>query len=139
MNRYLQCIISCVLIVLFSSLIVLYAQDQSNSEVLTVLSEELLKTQLDVWEEGEVIVTYLEAPAGFEIKRHYHPGEEFAYVIEGSGTTWFEDKPEVVVSKGDIVKIPYKAVHTFIPGPDGVKVLVFRVHKQGEPIRIIVE
>ena len=139
MKRYIQYIINSVLFVLLASLTSSFAQDKSSSEVLAVLSEELLNTQLDVWEEGEVIVTYLEAPAGFEIKKHYHPGEEFAYVIEGSGTAWFEDKPEIVVSKGDIIKIPYKAVHTFIPGPNGAKVLVFRVHKQGEPIRIIVE
>ena len=135
----MQYIINSVLFVLFASLTASFAQDKSSSEVLAVLSEELLKTQLDVWEEGEVIVTYLEAPAGFEIKRHYHPGEEFAYVIEGSGIAWFKDKPEIEVSKGDIIKIPYKEVHTFIPGPNGAKVLVFRVHKQGEPVRIIVE
>ncbi|MEJ2194999.1 MAG: cupin domain-containing protein [Ignavibacteriaceae bacterium] len=139
MNRYLQYITNSLLLVLFSSIIVSFAQDKSSSKVLSVLSKELLNTQLDVWKDGQVIVNYIEAPAGYEMKRHYHPGEEIAYIIEGSGTTWFEDKPEVVVSKGDIIKIPFKAVHTFIPGPDGVKVLVFRLHKKGEPIRIIVE
>jgi quercetin dioxygenase-like cupin family protein len=99
----------------------------------------LLKTQLEVWEHGEIIVSYVKAPTGYEIKKHYHPGEEFVYVMAGSGTAWFKDKPEVEVSKGEILKIPHKAVHTMFPGPDGIKVLLFRVHREGEPLRINVE
>jgi quercetin dioxygenase-like cupin family protein len=114
-------------------------QDKSTEKDLTILAKELLKTQLDVWEDGEIIVSYVEAPAGYELKKHYHPGEEFGYVIEGSGTVWFKDMPEIIVNKGEIVKIPLEAVHTMIPGPDGIKILVFRIHKEGEPLRINVE
>ena len=139
MNLYLRCFIISVLLVLYSSIATTFGQDKSTEKDLTLVAKELLKSQLDIWEEGEVIVSYVEAPAGYELKKHYHPGEEFAYVLEGSGTTWFEDAPEVEVSKGEIMKIPHKAVHTFIPGPEGVKVLVFRVHKEGKPLRINVE
>ena len=139
MNHYLQCIVTSVLLVLSSSLVESFGQDKSIEKDLTIVAKELLKTQLDVWEDGEVIISYVEAPAGYEIKKHYHPGEEFAYVLEGSGTAWFEDKPEVVVSKGEILKIPHKSIHTMFPGPDGIKVLVFRVHKEGEPLRINIE
>jgi len=139
MNRYLQCINTSFLLVIFVLIAAAFGQDKSSEKDLTIVAKELLKTQLDVWEDGEVIISYVEAPAGYEIKKHYHPGEEFAYVIEGSGTAWFEDKPEVVVNKGEILKIPHKAVHTMFPGPDGIKVLVFRLHKEGEPLRINIE
>ena len=139
MNRYLQCIITSVLLVLFSSTVTSFGQDKSTERDLTLIAKELLKSQLEIWEDGEVIISYVEVPAGNELKKHYHPGEEFAYVIEGSGTAWFEDMPDVVVNKGEIVKIPLKAVHTMIPGPDGIKALIFRVHKKGEPLRINVE
>ena len=139
MNRYFQLFIATILLVLFSSLAESFGQDKTTGKDLTLIAKELLKTQLDIWEEGEVIVSYVEAPAGYELKKHYHPGEEFAYVIEGSATVWFKDRPEVEVKKGEVAKVPFEAVHTMIPGPDGIKVLVFRIHKEGEPLRINVE
>ncbi len=139
MNRYHQFFIISVLLVLFSSIVTSFGQDKSTEKDLTLVAKELLKTQLEIWEDGEIIISYVEAPAGYELKKHYHPGEEFGYVIEGSGTAWFEDMPEVVVNKGEIVKIPLEAVHTMIPGPDGIIALIFRIHKKGEPLRINVE
>ena len=139
MNRYLQCIITSVLLVLFSSIVTSFGQEKSTEKDLTLVAKELLKSQLEIWEDGEVIISYVEVPAGYELKKHYHPGEEFAYVIEGSGTVWFEDIPDVVVNKDEILKIPLGAVHTMIPGPDGIIALVFRVHKKGEPLCINVE
>jgi quercetin dioxygenase-like cupin family protein len=139
MNRYHQFFIVAVLLVLFSSGITSFGQEKSTEKDLTIMAKELLKTQLDIWEDGEVIVSYVEAPAGYELNKHYHPGEEFGYVLEGSATVWFKDMPEVVLNKGEIAKIPFEAVHTMIPGPDGIKILVFRIHKEGEPLRINVE
>jgi quercetin dioxygenase-like cupin family protein len=139
MNRYHQFFIAVVLLALLSSSVKLFGQDKTSEKDLTIVAKELLKTQLDIWEDGEVIVSYVEAPAGYELKKHYHPGEEFGYVIEGSATVWFKDMPEIVLNKGEIAKIPLEAVHTMIPGPDGIKILVFRVHKKGEPLRINVE
>jgi quercetin dioxygenase-like cupin family protein len=139
MNYYLKCFFTLVLLASLLPIVELFAQDKSSEKNLNIIAKELLKTQLEVWEDGEIIVSYVEAPAGYEIKKHYHPGEEFVYVMEGSGTAWFEDMPELIVNKGEILKIPLKAVHTMFPGPNGIKVLVFRVHKEGEPLRINVE
>ena len=139
MNRYHQFFITSIMLVLFSLIVTSFGPDKSNEEDHTLVVKELLNSQLEIWEDGEIIISYVEVPAGYELKKHYHPGEEFAYVIEGSGTTWFEDMPEVVVNKGEIVKIPLRAVHTMIPGPDGIKALIFRIHKEGEPLRINVE
>ena len=43
------------------------------------------------------------------------------------------------MKKGDVVKVPLKKVHTAITGDEGATVLVFRVHEQGEPERVLVE
>ena len=139
MNRYHQFFIIAVLLVLFSFGVASFGQDKSIKQDLSIVAKELLKTQLDIWQDGEVIVSYVEAPAGYELKKHYHPGEEFGYVIEGSGTVWFKDMPEVEVKKGEIVQVPLETVHTLIPGSDGIRILVFRVHKEGKPLRINVE
>jgi mannose-6-phosphate isomerase-like protein (cupin superfamily) len=69
-----------------------------------------------------VIISYVEAPDGFEFNKHYHPEEEFLYVMEDSGIVLFKDKSKVEVTKGEVLNIPYEAVHTMLPGPDGIKV-----------------
>ncbi len=139
MNNYLLKPLVYVLVILILSVFVSFGQNNRSDDEHPAVIKELLKTQLEVWNEGEVIVTYFEVPAVYKLKKHYHPGEEFAYIIEGSGTVWFKNMPEVKVKKGEIVKIPLNEVHTVIPGPDGMKGLVFRVHEKGEPLRINVE
>jgi len=139
MSNYLLKPLDYVLVILISSVFVSFGQNNKSDDEHSVVIKELLKTQLEVWNEGEVIVTYFEVPAGYKLKKHYHPGEEFAYIIDGSGTVWFKNMPEVKVKEGEIVKIPLNEVHTVIPGPDGMNGLVFRVHKKGEPLRINVE
>ncbi len=63
MNRYHQFFIISVLLVLFSSIVTSFGQDKSTEKDLTLVAKELLKTQLEIWEDGEIIVSYVEAPA----------------------------------------------------------------------------
>lgn len=100
---------------------------------------DLFHQPLEVWEDGEAIVTRFDLPAGFELPKHTHPGEEFVYVIEGSATAVVEGQPETVVEAGEAYWIPDGRVHTAIPGPNGVEGIVFRIHRRGEPIRTDVE
>jgi quercetin dioxygenase-like cupin family protein len=111
----------------------LFGQEPEASSV------DLFHQPLEVWTEGEVIVTRFDLPAGFDLPRHTHPGEEVVYILEGSATAVVEDEPDTVVEAGEAYWIPYGRVHTAVPGPDGVKGLVFRVHREGEPIRTDVE
>jgi hypothetical protein len=46
--------------------------------------ETLLKTKLAGVEGTEVIVSRVSFPPNTSLPKHWHPGEEFAYVIEGS-------------------------------------------------------
>ncbi|NKB68486.1 MAG: cupin domain-containing protein [Candidatus Latescibacteria bacterium] len=96
----------------------------------------LLRTELQLAEGVEVIVSMVEIPPNSQLPRHYHPGEEFVYILEGSGTLWQKDKADTPLQQGDIFKIPLKQVHTAKTGADSVKALVFRIHKKGEPERI---
>ena len=99
----------------------------------------LMRTALEVWEGGEVIVSYVEIPPDTVLPKHYHPGEEFYYILEGSAVLWQKDKPDTLLKKGDVFKVPLKQVHTAITKKEGVKGLVFRVHEKGKPIRVNVE
>lgn len=101
--------------------------------------ETLLKTQLEGVEGTEVIVSKVHIPANTSLRKHWHPGEEFVYILEGSVTLWQEGKDNITGKKGEVIKIPLKQIHTGITGDEGADVLVFRVHEKGKPERVIVE
>ena len=101
--------------------------------------DNLMNEKLELVENTEVVVTYLEIPANTTLPKHWHPGEEFVYVLEGSVTVWQKDKPDIVLNKGDVYKVPLKQVHTAMTSDTGVKGIVFRVHEEGQPARFKAE
>ena len=101
--------------------------------------ETLLEAVLEGVDGTEVIVSRVTIPPNTSLPKHWHPGEEFAYVLEGTVVLWQEGKDELVGKKGDAMKVPLKQVHTAITREEGATVLVFRVHEQGEPERVPVE
>lgn len=121
------------------------AQESAQSEAAAaeIAGEPKLETLLSAELEGvegiEVIVSRVTVPPNTALPKHWHPGEEFAYVLEGSGSLWQEGKEDVPVKQGDAVKIPLKQVHTAITGDEGATFLVFRVHEKGKPERVPVE
>lgn len=112
--------------------------DKSSGESGPVL-ETLLKTVLEGVSSTEVIVSRVRIPPNTSLPKHWHPGEEFAYVLEGSATLWQKGKADIVCNQGDVIKVPLKQVHTAITKEEGVTILVFRVHEQGKPERVPVE
>ena len=87
----------------------------------------------------EVIVSRVHIPANTSLPKHWHPGEEFVYVLEGSAILWQKDKDDILVEEGQVFKIPLKQIHTAITGNEGVTALVFRVHEKGQPERVKAE
>ena len=61
--------------------------------------ENLLKAQLEGVEGTEVIVSRVTIPPHTSLPKHWHPGEEFAYILEGSVVLWQEGKDEIVGEK----------------------------------------
>ncbi len=101
--------------------------------------ETLLSSVLEGVEKREVIVSRVTIPPNTSLPKHWHPGEEFAYILEGSAILWQEGKEDIVGKKGDVLKVPLKQVHTAITKDEGVTILVFRVHEQGQPERVLVD
>lgn len=101
--------------------------------------ETLLKAELEGFEGGEVIVSRVTIPPNTSLPKHWHPGEEFAYILEGSAVLWQDGKEEIVGRAGDVLKVPLKQVHTAITRDEGVVFLVFRVHEQGKPERVLID
>ena len=101
--------------------------------------DNIMTSQLELVEGTEIIISHVEIPANTTLPKHWHPGEEFVYVLEGSEVLWQKDKPDVHLKKGDVFKVPLRQIHTATTGEEGVTVLVFRVHEKGQPVRVNVE
>ena len=101
--------------------------------------DNIMTSQLELVEGLEIVVSHVEIPANITLPKHWHPGEEFVYVLEGSEVLWQKDKPDVHLKKGDVFKVPLRQIHTATTGEEGVTVLVFRVHEKGQPVRVNVE
>lgn len=115
------------------------AHDHDGKKTIEVLKlENLLRDSLALAPDVEIVMSYLELPDTTDLPAHYHPGEEFVYVIEGSGELTLEGE-KTMLSEGEFMKIPYKAVHSFRTIDEQARAVVFRVHEPGQPDRILVE
>ena len=99
-------------------------------------SNQMLRAPITISDDLEVIISDVVIPPGATVPRHFHPGEEFVYVIEGSAVHVEAGKPDQVLSAGDGYVIPPEAEHAPRGGPNGARAIVFRVHKDGLPERI---
>lgn len=101
----------------------------------------LLQTELsaDFTPGREILVDLVEVPPNAVLERHWHPGEEFQYYLEGDAMVDIEGQGTITGKPGTVGHIPYKKHHTARAGARGAKVIVFRVHTKGEPWRYAVE
>ncbi len=85
----------------------------------------------------EIIVSLVEVPPNTTMERHWHPGEEFHYCLEGEAELVIDGQPTILEAPGKVSHVPYKKVHALVTKKKGVKILVFRVHTEGEPVRFL--
>lgn len=102
-------------------------------------SNQVLRAPLALADGLEVIVSDVVIPPNATVPRHYHPGQEFVYVIEGSAVHVEEGRPDIILKAGDSYIIPPGAFHAPRAGPEGARAVVFRVHVQGKPESIPVD
>lgn len=70
---------------------------------------------------------------------HYHPWEEYLYIMGGAVVLDIAGEGTRTVNAGEAFIIPRESVHTPVAGPDGVRAIVIRVHDEGDPVRVTVE
>jgi quercetin dioxygenase-like cupin family protein len=110
-----------------------------KGNISPMMFADLLTSQLEGVEGTEVVVSITTVPPHTTLPRHWHPGEEFAYMLEGTIVLWQEGKPDEIYQKGDVGKVPLKQVHTVSTKDEGATILIFRVHEAGQPGRILVD
>jgi len=101
----------------------------------------LLKTDLAGTEGREGAVWLIEIAPGAATGKHYHPGHEFVYVLEGAGRTAVEDKPSATVRAGEAVYLPPGQVHntTNVSTTAPAKALVVYIGEKGQPLVVPVQ
>ena len=101
--------------------------------------ENLMTWKLEGAEGVEVVMSRVTVPAGTKLPKHWHPGEEFAYVLDGKFVYCPEGEEEVTIGAGEIGAVPFKKVHTIRTEDEEASMIVFRVHEEGQPERVLVE
>ena len=109
------------------------------SQNVSVQAENLLRESIAGVEGKEIIVSRVSFPPHAELPWHWHPGEEFFYVIEGSVTLKRRGERDLPTAQGDAQKIAPQIIHTGSTGEQGAELVIFRVHAAGEPERYLVD
>ena len=114
-------------------------QAAEPSQSASVQAENLLRESIAGVEGKEIIVSRVSFPPHTELPWHWHPGEEFFYVIKGSVTLKRRGAPDSLTTQGDAQKIAPQIIHTGSTGEQGAELVIFRVHAAGEPERYLVD
>ena len=99
-------------------------------------AEALINSAIADIDSHRALVTKVTIPANFTLPTHYHPSEEFLYVMQGTTELRIEGQPAQILTAGMAVTIPAKAVHTAATLDGLAKVIVFRIQPNGQPVRI---
>ena len=88
----------------------------------------------------EVIQVRVELDPGVAFGKHTHPGEEIAYVLEGSFEYQVEGKPPVTLKAGETLFIPAGTIHAAknVGNGNGVELATYIVEK-GKPLVALVK
>jgi quercetin dioxygenase-like cupin family protein len=88
----------------------------------------------------EVIQVRVDFAPGVAFGSHSHPGEEIAYVLEGTLEYEVEGKPPVTLKAGEALFIPAGAVHAAknVGSGNGAELATYVVEK-GKPLVVMAE
>ena len=123
-------------------LVVLICLDSTSgnaTEPPPVQADNLLRESIAGVKGKEIIVSRVSLPPHTNLPWHWHPGEEFFYVIEGSVTLKRRGEPDLLAGTGDAQNIAARVIHTGSTGEQGAELVIFRVHAAGEPERYLVD
>ena len=103
--------------------------------------DALYKTDLVTADGQEGSIFMAELAPGANVGKHYHPGDAFAYILEGTMILEIEGKPSVTLKPGQSGSLPPRTVHDDRNGSttQPLKFLVFHVAKKGAPLAVPVQ
>jgi quercetin dioxygenase-like cupin family protein len=89
----------------------------------------------------EVVLYRAELIPGGVAGRHFHPGPELLYVLEGALILEHDGQPPVTLKVGESAHIPAKHIHNAknASSTEQAKVMVVLVGEKGQPLAIPVQ
>jgi quercetin dioxygenase-like cupin family protein len=102
---------------------------------------ELLKVDIAGGKGQEASIFLVEIGPGGAVGKHFHPGDAFGYILEGSMALEVDGKPPVTLRAGESGHVPPKQVHDDKNPSSNVplKFLVFHVADKGQPLAVPVQ
>jgi quercetin dioxygenase-like cupin family protein len=119
----------------------LAAQSQPSNAPPEVKRTVLFKGDLEGADGKEIVVFVAELAPGAMGAKHYHPGPEFFYVLEGTLAHEPQGGAAHMMKAGDFGSNPNKSVHTIRnPSPtEWAKAIDFLLADKGQPLVIPVK
>lgn len=111
-----------------------YGASQAKAKITNLLQDSLDEKFVPG---REVLVDLVEIPPDSKLERHWHPGEEFHYYLEGDPEITIEGRGLTRPALGTVGHVPFETVHRAGAGKSGAKIVVFRVHTKGKPWRYL--
>lgn len=109
-----------------------------GTQVLNAQQDPVKRTVLQKIDLGdkEGIMYLAEIAPGASSGKHFHPGPEAVFILEGSGILEKEGQPPMTVKAGDSFAVPAKHIHEAKNDSTTAqwKVLVFLVGEKGQPL-----
>ena len=112
-----------------------------NAQQEGVRRTELLKADLAIMGGKEANLVLVEFEPGATIAKHFHPGDELVYILEGSVIVEVEGEAAIALKAGDTFHQPPKQVHSGqnASTTDPVKLLVIWIVEKGQPLTVPVK
>ena len=111
-----------------------------SAQAEAVKSTVLLKTDLKVIKEARGMLALAELAPGAATGTHDHPGDELAYVLDGSVVVEVEGAAAVTYKSGDTFHQPRKRAHNIrnasATAPAKVLVVFIEKKKKAEPLSV---
>jgi quercetin dioxygenase-like cupin family protein len=128
-------IIALAALVVASGLALHAAQVQQSR----IKRTDLLRQDLSI-PGREIVQVRVDFAPEVEFGKHSHPGEEIAYVLEGSLEYQVEGKPPVTLKAGEVLFIPAGTIHAAknVGSGNGAELATYIVEK-GKPLVVMVK
>ena len=131
-------LITAAILVVGSGLTVQLAQAQQSTDQVMQFSD-IRRTDVlrnDLSQPGrEVIQTRVDFPPGVTAAAHTHPGEEVAYILEGTLEYNLEGRPPITLKAGEALFIPAGMAHWVRNvGPGKASELATYLVEKGKPL-----
>ncbi len=99
-------------------------------------NQPVLRAPISSLDSQEGIIADINIPAGAEMPKHQHPGDEFLYMIAGTVELERDGLPVKILTAGDAFQIPAGLAHRPKAGAKGARAIVFRVHPEGQEVTV---